>query len=118
MRPLRLQLQQRRQRQLLQNRPQQQRLKEKERKAKEAQQTKVSGGSTGGIPTIAHHAQNTSLPEDHDDWELSEGDLLEGSNLSGNKALLEEYPEDEANSKRYKKNNTGKGKKSDPKTKA
>jgi hypothetical protein len=38
--------------------------------------------------------------------------------LSGNKALLEEYPEDEANSKTTKKNNTGKGKKGYPKTKA
>jgi len=31
--------------------------------------------------------------------------------LSGNKALLEEYPENEANSKRTKKTNTGKVKK-------
>jgi len=46
--------------------------------------------------------------------ELSEGCLREGSNLSGSKALLEEYPEDEANSKKTKKNNTGKGKKGNP----
>ena len=53
---------------------------------------------------------NNELPaKDHDDWELFEGDLPEGSNLSGNKALLEEYPEDEANSKKTKKTNTGKG---------
>ena len=41
----------------------------------------------------------------------------EGSNLSCNKAFLEEYPEDEANSKKTKKNNTEKGKKGYPKTK-
>jgi len=37
--------------------------------------------------------------------------------LSGNKALLEEYPEDEANSKKTKKTNTGKGKTGNPKPK-
>jgi hypothetical protein len=45
--------------------------KEKVRKGKEAHQAKVAGGSTpkaaGGIPAIAQHAQNTTLPEDHDD---------------------------------------------------
>jgi len=38
--------------------------------------------------------------------------------LSSNKALLEEYPEDEANSKKTKKTNTGKGKKENPMPKA
>ncbi len=57
-------------------------------------------------------------PPDLDDWELSEGGLPEGSNLPGGKALLEEYPEDEANSKKTKKTNTGKGTKENPKPKA
>ena len=92
--------------------------KEKERKAKAAQQAKAAGGSTSGVPTIAQHAQKTALPEDYDDWEISEGDLPEGSNLSSSKALQDEYPEDEANSRKNKKNNPGKGKKGHPKTKA
>ena len=52
-----------------------------------------------------------------EDWELSEGILPEGSALLGSKALLDEYPEDEANSKKTKKTNTGKGKKGNPKNK-
>jgi hypothetical protein len=63
------------------------------------------------------HAHDTELLQDLDDWELSEGGLTEGSTLSGSKSLLEEYPEDEANSKRTKKTNTGKGKNSNPKHK-
>jgi hypothetical protein len=51
------------------------------------------------------------LPLDTEDWELSEGGLPEGSNLSGSKGLMEDYPEDEAISKKTKKTNTGKGKK-------
>ncbi len=35
----------------------------------------------------------------------------------GSKALMEDYPKEEANSKKTKKTNTGKGKKSDPKNK-
>jgi len=51
------------------------------------------------------------------DWDLTDEDALpEGSNLSGNKALVEDYPEDETNSKKTKKINTGKGKKGNPKT--
>ncbi len=49
-----------------------------------------------------------------DDWELSEGGLPEGSTLSGSKALLDDYPEDEANSKKTKKTNTGKARRPDP----
>ena len=92
--------------------------KEKERKAKEAQQAKAAGGSTSFVSTIAQHAQQTTLPEDHDDWELSEGDLPEDSTLSGSKALPDAYPEDEANSRKKKKNNPGKGENGHPKTKA
>jgi hypothetical protein len=39
------------------------------------------------------------------------------STLSGSKALLDEYPKDEANSKKTKKTSTGKEKKGNPKTK-
>jgi hypothetical protein len=92
--------------------------KEIERKGKAAQQPKAPGGGTGGNPTIAQHALKTTLPEDYEEWEISEGDLPEGSNLSGNKALLEDYPEDEANSRKNKKNNPGRGKKGHPKNKA
>ena len=53
---------------------------------------------------------NTALPQALDDWELSEGDLLEGATLSGSKALMEDYLEDEANSKLTKKTDTGKDK--------
>ena len=63
-----------------------------------------------------HHAHDTELPQDLDDWELSEGGLPGASTLSGNKALLEEYPKDEANSNKTKKTNTGKGKKGNTKT--
>ncbi len=51
-------------------------------------------------------------------WDLTDEDaLLEGSNLSGNKALVEQYPEDETNSNITKKINTGKGSKGNPKNK-
>ena len=53
-----------------------------------------------------------------DDWELSEGGLPEESTLSGSKALMEYPPEDEANSKKHKKINTGKSKKGKPTPKA
>jgi hypothetical protein len=92
--------------------------KAKGKKTKEAQKANAARGSTSGIPTIARHAQNTALPQGLDDWELYEGDLPEGSSLSGSKALLEKYPEDEANSKKTKKTNTGKGKNGNPITKA
>ena len=84
---------------------------------KEAQKGKNAEGNKKGSTTIAQQAQNTELPPDLDDWELSEGGLPEGSTLSGNKALLEEYPEDEANSKKTKKTDTGKGKKGNSKPK-
>jgi len=53
------------------------------------------------------------------DWELIEEEGLPGggSNLSGNKALLDDYPEDEANSNKTRKTNTGKGKKGNSKSK-
>ncbi len=38
--------------------------------------------------------------------------------MSGSNALMEEYPEDEANSKKTKKTNTSKGKKTNAKHKA
>ena len=88
-----------------------------DKKVKEAQKGKAAGGSKKGTLTIAQLAQKTELPQDLDDWELSEGGLPEVSNLSGIKAFLEEYPEDEANSKKTKKTNTGKEKKGTPKPK-
>ena len=55
---------------------------------------------------------------DHKVWILTDEDALpEGSNLSGNKSLMDKYPEDEANSKKTKKTNTGKGKQGNPKNK-
>ena len=63
-------------------------------------------GSTIGTTTIMQQAEATTLPQDLDDWEL-----FEGSTMSGSKALMDEYPEDEANSKKTKKTNTGKEKK-------
>ena len=49
------------------------------------------------------------------DWDLTNEDALpKGSNFSGNKALMEDYPEDETNSKKTKKINIGKGKKINP----
>ncbi len=62
-------------------------------------------------PTILQQARDTQLSQDTEDWELSEGGLPEGSTLSGSKALMEEYPKDEANSKKVKKTTTDKGKK-------
>ncbi len=60
----------------------------------------------------------TILPHDLDDRELTEDGLPAGSTLSSSKALMDEYPEDEVNSKKTKKTNTGKGKKNKPKPKA
>ena len=93
-------------------------MKGKGKTAKESQKDKEVGGSTIGTPIIAQQALNNDLPPDLDDWELSDGGLPDGPTLSGSKALLEEYPEDEANSKMTKKNNTGKGKKGNPTPKA
>jgi hypothetical protein len=74
-------------------------------------------GNKRGTDTVGHQVQNGDLPHDLDDWELSEGGLPEGSTLPGSKALLDEYPKDEANSKKTNQTNTGKGKKGNPKTK-
>ncbi len=90
----------------------------KEHEAIEAQMAKAVGGSNRVNTTTMQQAVATDLPPDLDDWELSEGGLPEGSILSGSKALMEKYPEDEANSKKTKKSNTGKRKKSSPKHKA
>ena len=73
-------------------------------------------------PPNPTHAEEETMEEDTPpevlDWELNEEDTLpENSNLSGNKSLMAEYPEDEANSKKTKKKNTGKGTKKTPKSK-
>jgi hypothetical protein len=70
----------------------------------------MAGGDAGGS-SAPRQARDVHLPLDTEDWELSEGGLPEGSTLSGSKALMEDYPEDEANSKKPKKPHTGKGKK-------
>ena len=78
----------------------------------------AEGESSRSAASILQTAQGTALPPDMDEWELSEGGLLEGSTLSGSKALMEEYPEDEASSKKTKKPITGKGKRGKSKPKA
>ena len=75
----------------------------------------LTAGADFQGPTVLQQARATPLPMDTEDWELSEGGLPEGSALSGSKALLEDYPEDEANSKKPKKTATTKGKKTKPK---
>ena len=63
-------------------------------------------------------AQDEDQQHDIADWDLTyEDGLPEGSTSSSNKALMDQYPEDEANSKKTKKTNTGKGKKGNPKHK-
>jgi hypothetical protein len=63
-------------------------------------------------------SQNEDQHQDIVDWELTDEEALpEGSNLSGNKALMDDYPEVETNSKKTKMMNTGKGKKDNPKHK-
>ena len=54
---------------------------EKGKRGKGAQKDKATGGNPSGTTTIAQHAQNTELPPDLDEWELSEGGLPEGANL-------------------------------------
>jgi hypothetical protein len=62
--------------------------------------------------------QEEDQQQDIMDWDLTNEDaLLKGSTLSGDKALMEDYPEDETNSKKIKKTNTGKGKNGNPKHK-
>ncbi len=90
----------------------------KDLKAKDTPRATAEGESSRGAATILRRAQATALPQDLDDWELSEGGLPEGSTLSGRKALMDDYPEDEANSKQTKKKNTDKGQRSKPKPKA
>ena len=80
------------------------------RQTEAALKAQMAGGDAGGS-SAPRQARDVHLPLDTDDWELSEGGLPEGSTLSGSKGLMEDYPEDEANSKKTKKTNTGKGKK-------
>jgi hypothetical protein len=80
------------------------------RKAEAALKAPITGEGADGAPGL-QHTRDSDNPLDTEDWELSEEGLPEGSTLSGSKALMEEYPEDEANSKKTKKTNIGKGKK-------
>jgi hypothetical protein len=88
--------------------------KGKGKKGKGAQKGKTTGRNPGAATNIAQQALNTALPPSLDDWELSEGDLPEGATLSGSKALMHDYPEDEASSKQTKKTDTGKDKGGNP----
>ncbi len=78
-------------------------VKTKKLKTKNTPRATEEGESSRGAVTILRMAQATALPQDLDDWELSEGGLPEGSTLSGSKALMGDYPEDEASSKQTKK---------------
>jgi hypothetical protein len=63
-------------------------------------------------------AQDEDQQHDIMNWDITDEDSLsEGSTLSGSKALIVQYPEYEANSKKAKKTNTCKGKKGNPKLK-
>jgi hypothetical protein len=85
-----------------------------------------AGASTSAqeYPTFSN-TKNPEAPskeedpqQDIADWDLTDEDALtEGSNLSGNKVLMEDYREDETNSKKIKKTNTSKGKKATPRPK-
>ena len=78
----------------------------------------AEGGSTSGTHPPEQVALNDDIPPVLDEWELSEGGLPEGSTMSGCKALLDGPPEDEADSKKHKKTNTGTGKRGKPTPKA
>jgi hypothetical protein len=61
--------------------------------------------------------QEDDQQQNNVDWDLTyEDPLPEGSTLSGSKSLVDQYPEDEANLKKTKKTNTGKGKKATSRT--
>ena len=69
-------------------------------------------GTVGGWGPNQEETQH----HDHENLDLMDEDALpKGSNLSGNKSLMDHYPEDEVNSKQTKKTNTGKGEKGNPK---
>jgi hypothetical protein len=68
----------------------------KEAEAKEAHMAKDARENKKGTATTKQHVQNDDPPPDLVRWELSEGCLPTRSTLSGSKALLNEYPEDEA----------------------
>jgi hypothetical protein len=81
------------------------------------QMEKAATNAEGGNADAIHPAQTEDHNHNEVDWELSENGLPEESTLSGSKAIMDDYPEDEATSKKTKKTNTGKGKKSNPKIK-
>jgi hypothetical protein len=73
-----------------------------------------------GNPTPPSNTTNPRVPaqeedqqQDIVDWDLTDA-LPKGLNLSDNKTLMEDYPEDETNSKKPQKTDTGKGKKGSP----
>ncbi len=76
--------------------------------------SKAANGMTtkSAKPTYPAHTDDPN--QDEIDWELSENGLPEGSTLSGSKALLEDYPADEANSKKTKKTTPARKRKATP----
>ncbi len=78
---------------------------------------KTAKDTTTGNALPTHPAYTDDPNQEEIDWALSEIGFPGGSTLSGSNTLLEDYPEEEANSKKTKRTNTGKGKKSSPKTK-
>ena len=92
--------------------------KEKGKQAQLPPKGNAEGGSTSGTQPPEQVALNDDIPPGLDDWELSEGGLPEGSTLSGCKALLDGPPEEEADPKKHKQTNTGKGNRGKPMAKA
>ena len=86
-------------------------------RTKAANVEKAAADVKRGTAYPRHLAQNEEQNQNDVDLELSVDGLPEGSTLSGNKAPMDDYSEDEANSKKTKKTNTSKGKKGNPKTK-
>ena len=93
--------------------------------------SRTKGAHTGDAETVQTPAppqslNATGLPNqdlenihhlDGVNWELNVEDLSAGLSLSGSKALLDEYPDDETTSKKTKKPKPGKGTKGNNKSK-
>ena len=75
---------------------------------------KVAKVAEVGNATPAHPAQNENQHQDEEDWELFVNGLPEGSNLSGNKALLEITPRMRHTLRRPKRPTLAKGRKAAP----
>jgi hypothetical protein len=86
--------------------------------ARAAQAAKAVAKARRGTAGPINPALDEDQHQDLVDWELADEEgLPEGSTLSGNKALMDNYPKDEASSKKTQKTNTGKEKKGNAKHK-